>query len=210
MKRLDDEILAKAVRSLCRKDKRFAAVVKQHGLPSLRATAGGLEAVLQMVTEQFLSLAAAAAIWKRLHARLQPHHPSIILECPQEELMTLGLSRAKARSFHGLAEAVASGAMDFAALETMDDMTAHKTLVALPGIGPWTADIYLLSVLLRPDAWPWGDVALQAAAQNLFDLQERPDKLAMLAIGQKFQPYRAVAARLLWAHYRGMKQMSQA
>jgi DNA-3-methyladenine glycosylase II len=124
--------------------------------------------------------------------------------------VALGLSRAKAKSFHGLAHAVASGVLDFETLEAMDDVTAHKTLVALPGIGPWTADIYLLSVLQRPDAWPWGDVALQAAAQNLFDLQERPDKMAMLALGQKFQPYRAVAARLLWAHYRGMKQMSQA
>jgi DNA-3-methyladenine glycosylase II len=210
MNKLDDEHLAKAVRSLCRKDKRFTAVVKLHGLPSLRATVGGLEAVLQMVTEQFLSLAAAAAIWKRLHARLQPHHPNIILACSQEELVSLGLSRAKAKSFHGLAQAVASGAMDFAALEAMDDVTAHKALVALPGIGPWTADIYLLSVLLRPDAWPWGDVALQAAAQNLFDLPQRPDKAGMIELGERFRPNRAVAARLLWAHYRGMKQMSQA
>ncbi len=209
-KRLDDGQLAKAVRSLCRREKRFNIVVKQHGVPSLRASTGGLEAVLQMVTEQFLSLAAAAAIWKRLHARLQPHSPEMILECPQEELVALGLSRAKAKSFHGLAQAVASGAMDFGALELMDDVTAHKTLVALPGIGPWTADIYLLTVLLRADAWPWGDVALQAAAQNLFDLDERPDKAAMIQLGENFRPNRAVAARLLWAHYRGMKQMSQA
>ena len=210
MEKLDEALLAKAVRSLCRKEGRFSSVVKQHGLPSLRASPGGLEAVLQMVTEQFLSLAAAAAIWKRLHVRLQPHHPAIILACPQEELVALGLSRAKAKSFHGLAAAVASGAMDFTALESMDDGTAHKALVALPGIGPWTADIYLLSVLLRPDAWPWGDVALQAAAQHLFDLPERPGKAAMLEWGERFRPHRAVAARLLWAHYRGMKQMSQA
>ena len=163
-----------------------------------------------MVTEQFLSLAAAAAIWKRLHLRLQPHDPAIILDCPQQELVALGLSRAKAKSFHGLAQAVASGAMDFTALESMDDVAAHKALVALPGIGPWTADIYLLSVLLRSDAWPWGDVALQAAAQNLFDLPERPGKLAMIELGECFRPYRAAAARLLWAHYRGMKKMSQA
>jgi DNA-3-methyladenine glycosylase II len=209
-KKLDDEGLAKAVRSLCRREKRFNAVIRRHGLPSLRASTGGLAAVLQMVTEQFLSLAAAAAIWKRLDARLAPHDPETILNCPQQELLALGLSRAKAKSFHGLAYAVASGAMDFTALETMDDVTAHKILVALPGIGPWTADIYLLSVLLRPDAWPWGDVALQVAAQDLFELPERPDKSAMIVLGQKFQPYRAVAARLLWAHYRGLKQMSQA
>jgi DNA-3-methyladenine glycosylase II len=92
----------------------------------------------------------------------------------------------------------------------MDDGAAHKALVALPGIGPWTADIYLLSVLLRPDAWPWGDVALQCAAQHLFALPERPGKAAMLELGERFRPHRAVAARLLWAHYRGMKQMPQA
>jgi DNA-3-methyladenine glycosylase II len=92
----------------------------------------------------------------------------------------------------------------------MEDAAARKALVALPGIGPWTADIYLLSVLLREDAWPWGDVALQAAAQHLFDLPARPGKPEMLALGEGFKPHRAVAARLLWAHYRGLKKMSQA
>ena len=208
--KLDETQLAKSVRVLCRREPRFKAVVKQHGLPSLRATPGGLEAVLQMVTEQFLSLAAAAAIWKRLRERLLTCEAAHILECPQEELVALGLSRAKAKSFHGLAEAVASGRLSFADLEHMDDATAHKALVALPGIGPWTADIYLLTVLLRADAWPWGDVALQAAAQHLFQLPDRPDKKAMLALGESFRPHRAVAARLLWSHYRGMKQLSQA
>jgi DNA-3-methyladenine glycosylase II len=207
---LDDNTLATAVTLLCRREPRFKAVVKTHGIPSLRAAPGGLEAVLQMVTEQFLSLAAAAAIWKRLQLRLGPCDAQTILDCPQDELLALGLSRAKAKSFHGLAEAVQSGRMDFAALEMLDDASAHKALVALPGIGPWTADIYLLSVLLRPDAWPWGDVALQAAAQNLFGLPERPDKTTMLALAEPFRPWRAVVARLLWSHYRGLKKMSQA
>lgn len=207
---LDDDTLAKAARLLCRREPRFKAVVKIHGLPSLRAASGGLESVLQMVTEQFLSLAAAAAIWKRLRLRLGPCDALAILDCPQDELLALGLSRAKARSFHGLAEAVQAGRMDFAGLADMDDAAAHKALIALPGIGPWTADIYLLSVLLRPDAWPWGDVALQAAAQNLFELSERPDKTTMLALAEPFRPWRAVAARLLWSHYRGLRKMSQA
>jgi DNA-3-methyladenine glycosylase II len=210
IRKLDEEMLAKAVRALCRREPRFRAVVKAHGLPSLRATPGGLEAVLQMVTEQFLSLSAAAAIWKRVQQRIGPCHAEHVLQCPQEELLSLGLSRAKAKSFHGLAEAVRSGHMDFAALEQMDDATAHKALVALPGIGPWTADIYLLSVLQRPDAWPWGDVALQSAVQHLFNLPERPGKPDMIALAELWHPWRAVAARLLWSHYRGMKRMSQA
>jgi DNA-3-methyladenine glycosylase II len=207
---LDDQLLEKAVRSLCRRAPEFRMVVKAHGLPSLRKADAGLASLLQMVTEQFLSLAAAHAIWLRLEKRLLGLTPDGILACPQEELVSLGLSNAKARSFHGLAGAVKSGALDFSALAAMDDVTAQKYLVALPGIGPWTADIYLLSCLLRPDVWPWADVALQAAAQNLFALHERPGKTEMLALGEGFRPYRAVAARLLWSHYRGLKSMAQA
>ena len=109
-----------------------------------------------------------------------------VLACPQDELLGLGLSRAKAKSFHGLAQAVTDGVIDFAALDDLDDVIAHKALVALPGIGPWTADIYLLSVMLRADAWPWGDVALQAAAQDLFHTAARPDKKADVGAGRGF------------------------
>jgi DNA-3-methyladenine glycosylase II len=207
---LDDAKLTKTVGILCRKHPQFKAVVKQHGLPSLRASAGGLSGLLQMVTEQFLSLAAAAAIWKRLELRLGTCDAASVLSCPQEELVSLGLSRAKAKSFHGIATAVQAGTFSFATLSALDDEAAHKALVALRGIGPWTADIYLLSVLLRCDAWPWGDVALQAAAHHLFSLPERPKKGEMMALGEAFKPYRAVAARLLWAHYRGLKHMAQA
>lgn len=207
---LDQASLDKAVKKLLRSHPEFKAVVKRHGMPSLRASAGGLSGLLQMVTEQFLSLAAAAAIWKRLELRISPCDVHAVLTCPQEELVALGLSRAKAKSFHGLAQAVHSGSFSFEALAAMDDVAAHKALVALPGIGPWTADIYLLSVLLRSDAWPWGDVALQAAAEHLFQLPARPGRAEMIALGEYFKPHRAVAARLLWAHYRGLKQMSQA
>lgn len=207
---LDEASLEKAVKLLCKKHPEFKPVVKKHGIPSLRASDGGLRTLLQMVTEQFLSLAAAAAIWKRLELRLSPCDAHAVLSCPQEELVALGLSRAKAKSFHGLAEAVHSGSFSFDDLAAMDDVSAHKALVALPGIGPWTADIYLLSVLLRSEAWPWGDVALQAAAENLFQMSGRPGKAEMIGLGEGFRPHRAVAARLLWAHYRGLKQLSQA
>jgi DNA-3-methyladenine glycosylase II len=125
-------------------------------------------------------------------------------------LLSLGLSRAKAKSFHGLAAAVQTKALDFKHLATLDDEAAQKYLVALPGIGPWTADIYLLSSLQRADVWPWGDVALQAAAQNLFALRARPEKKKMIALAEPFRPYRSVAARLLWSHYRSLKAMPQA
>jgi DNA-3-methyladenine glycosylase II len=207
---LDDDSLAKAVRSLCRREPRFKPIVKAHGIPSLRAGKAGLEGMLIIVTEQFLSLAAARAIWLRLEARLQPFVPDHILACAQQELVSLGLSNAKAKSFHGLALAALERRFDHHDLSQMDDEAAQKNLIALPGVGPWTADIYLLSACLRADVWPWGDVALQAAAQDLFKLKTRPDKTKMLALGEDFRPYRAVAARLLWSHYRGLKQMKQA
>jgi DNA-3-methyladenine glycosylase II len=207
---LDDESLAKAVRSLCRRESRFRPVVKAHGVPSLRAGKSGLEGMLIIVTEQFLSLAAARAIWLRLEARLQPFQPERILACPQSELVALGLSNAKAKSFHGLALATQERRFHHDDLMAMDDDAAQKALIALPGVGPWTADIYLLTACLRADVWPWGDVALQVAAQDVFKLKARPDKKRMLQLAEPFRPYRAVLARLLWSHYRGLKSMKQA
>jgi DNA-3-methyladenine glycosylase II len=185
-------------------------VVKAHGVPSLRAGIKGLEGMLIIVTEQFLSLAAARAIWLRLEARLKPFSHDHILACSQAELVSLGLSNAKAKSFHGLALAAQEGRFDHDDLMMMDDDAARKSLVALPGVGPWTADIYLLTACLRADVWPWGDVALQSAAQDLFKLKTRPGKAEMQELAEAFRPYRAVMARLLWSHYRGLKAMKQA
>ena len=197
---LDEATLAKAVDMLCQREPRFRAIVIQHGMPSLRQSAGGLEGLLQIVTEQFLSLAAAAAIWKRLAERLRPFSCETILACPDPELLALGLSQAKVRSFRGIAGLVQSRDFVPEQLPLLSDSEARSRLMAMPGVGPWTADIYLLSVLLRADVWPWGDVALQVAAQDLFKLEARPVKPAMIAIGGNFHPYRAVVARLLWSH----------
>lgn len=210
MQRLDATTLQEGAAWLCHEEPRLAAVLDRHGLPSLRATPGGLPALLMIVTEQFLSLQAAAAIWQRVSHRLSPLDSETILGCSAEELLNLGLSRAKAKSFHGIALAVANGTCAFSEIAGLDDKAAAKYLCKLPGVGPWTADIYLLSAELRPDVWPWGDLALQAAAQNLLSLGERPDRAVMHALGIRFSPWRAVAARLLWSHYRDLKQLAQA
>ena len=210
MQPLDTMTLQEGAAWLCRTEPRFSPVLERHGLPALRATAGGLPALLMIVTEQFLSLQAAAAIWRRVSHRLAPLDTETILCCSTVELLALGLSRAKAKSFHGLAAAVAKGTFAFSEIAVLDDQAAAKYLCKLPGVGPWTADIYLLTAELRPDVWPWGDIALQAAAQNLLSLGERPDRAAMLSLGQRFSPWRAVAARLLWSHYRDLKGLAQA
>ncbi len=205
-----EDLLGRAVAELCLAEPAFASVVSRHGVPSLRAMPADLASLLHIVTEQFLSLKAAHAIWLRVEARLAPFAPEHILACPVEELMGLGLSGAKARSFHGIAAMLVARPGFLTEVAGQDDDQARKTLCALPGVGPWTADIYLLSVLLRANVWPTGDLALRLAAADLFSLTAPPDEKSMRSLGDAFVPWRAVAARLLWAHYRGLKGLQQA
>lgn len=198
------------IENLIRIEPRFARVVETHGIPVLRTADASLETLLQIVTEQFLSLKAAAAIWKRLALHLSPFDPDHILSHDEDRLLALGLSRAKARSFHGLAKAVKSGELEFVSLSNLNGEEAHKTLCKLPGIGPWSAAIYCLGALADSDAWPAGDLALQVAAQDLLQLPERPNHKQMVEIAETWRPHRAVAARLLWAHYREVKGLAQA
>ncbi len=202
--------LEDCTRRLVKLDPRFESIWVSHGLPALRASTASLETLLQIVTEQFLSLKAAASIWKRLETHLAPFGADNVLALEEDALMALGLSRAKARSFLGLARAVKSGELEFISLATLPGDEAHKMLCKLPGIGPWSAAIFRLGSLADGDAWPAGDLALQVAAQNLLGLTERPNANQMIAIAENWRPYRAVAARLLWAHYRGLKGLGQA
>jgi DNA-3-methyladenine glycosylase II len=210
MSALDDAAIATAVEQLCHKEKRFRNIVDAHGLPSLRKGAEGLEGLLMIVTDQFLSLAAARAIWLRLAAHLQPLSANAVSTAREEDLLALGLSRAKVKSFKAIAAAIEATPSLCDDLRHLADAEARKALLRLPGIGPWSADIYLLSSLLRPNAFPAGDLALQAAAQHLFRLRARPDARKLEGLARPWQPWRAVAARLLWSHYRGLKQMPQA
>jgi DNA-3-methyladenine glycosylase II len=189
---------------------RFARVVETHGPPSLRREPDGLTGLLRIVTDQLISLKAGEAIWKRLEAELHPFEPERLARRREATLMKLGLSGAKARCFIACARAVANGEIDFACLHKLTDAEAIAALTALPGIGPWTAEIYLLSNMGRADSWPCGDLALQAAALDLLALPTRPDAKNMIQIAETWRPWRAVAARLLWSHYRGLRGMRQA
>ncbi len=190
-----------ATRALIAREARFAPIFDQHGLPSLRRVPANLESLLLIVTEQFLSLRAAAAIWGRLKTRLDDFEANTVLACPQEELVGLGLSRAKARCFHACAVAdIAFSQHD----------TLRPELLKIWGIGPWTAEIFMLSAMGDSDAWPVGDVALQTAAQMVFQLPQRPNQKHMAALADPWRPYRAAAARLLWAHYRLIQGLAQA
>ncbi|MBT5434214.1 MAG: DNA-3-methyladenine glycosylase 2 family protein [Rhodospirillaceae bacterium] len=192
--------LAEGVAALCLLESRFIAVHHAIGEPPLRLSRPGLATILRVITEQSISLKAAASIWGRIVTELDPDDPATVIALPVERLRELGLTMAKGRAFHGVAEACANGL--FRDLGAMADDDARRALVALPGIGPWTAEVYLLSCLARADAWPAGDVALQAAAGRAFDLDPRPTQKQLEAMGEAWRPWRGVAARLLWAFYR--------
>jgi DNA-3-methyladenine glycosylase II len=200
------EDIAEGIAHLTRIEPRFGAVVEVHGLPSLRRAPEGLEGLLRIVTDQLLSLKAAESIWKRVEQNLAPFDAVKLSRKREASLMKLGLSGAKARCFI----ACAKNNVDFARLSTLADDEVWQYLTALPGIGPWTADIYLLANLGRADAWPAGDLALQAAAHHLLGLENRPDSKQLKALAEPWRPWRAVAARLLWSYYRGLKGLQQA
>jgi DNA-3-methyladenine glycosylase II len=207
MQRLDTEQdLAAAVARLAECEPRFAGIAERHGLPPLRHAEPGARSLLRIVTDQLISLQAGAAIWARLAARLEPFAPDIILACPQEELRALGLSAAKARCFHAVAQAFAAGAPH---TENQGTDEIVRTLTAIPGIGPWTAQIYMLTALRAADAWPAGDIALQHAAAALLALPARPTTAQMIEIAEEWRPHRSTAALLLWSHYRAVKRMPQ-
>ena len=201
--------LVAAVADVTAKEPRFKAVVDQHGLPPLRRSQPGLRSLLRIVTDQLISLRAAEAIWTRLQAELEPFDAVSIAAMPETGLKALGLSGAKARTFRAVSHAVTMGQVRFDSLENTLDGDVLANLTAIKGIGPWTADIYLLSAMGRADAWPAGDLALQAAAQSLFDLTERPQATVMTRLAETWRPWRSVAARLLWSHYRGLRGMTQ-
>ena len=198
--------LEAAIVALGKIEPRFAAVHAAHGTPSLRKAKPTLETLMKVVTEQFLSIKAADAIWARAKARIGEVAAENVLAVSVEEFLALGVSRGKAKCFHSCANA----ALDFSALSKMPTEELREQLLSIWGIGPWTADIYLLSVVGYGDAWPAGDVALQAAAHHLFNMRKRPDAKKLEKLALKWRPHRGAAARLLWAHYRAMKEMPQA
>ncbi len=178
-----------------------ATTVSDRPSPALRRRAAGFEGLVGIVVAQQVSTASAAAIFGRLQARLGALDAATVLETSDEDLKLCGLSMPKLKTLRALAEAQTSGQLDFARLATMDAEVAHAALCALRGIGPWTADVFLLFCLGHADAWPAGDLALQEAAKLVLGLDARPDTKAMIAIGERWRPLRGVAAHCLWAYY---------
>ncbi|MGL6280256.1 MAG: DNA-3-methyladenine glycosylase family protein [Gaiella sp.] len=200
---LNERAFRTAVRRLCAGDPALARIVERFGAPPLWRREPGFATLVLLILEQQVSLASAKAAFDRLAAELGVVDPRGVLSLDDATLRRVGFSRQKTRYARALAEALLDGSLDLAALPSLSDEEARRRLIALPGIGPWTADVYLLACLNRPDLWPVGDVALQAAAQQALGLESRPIAVELDEIGERWRPYRSVAAQLLWHLYLG-------
>ena len=198
---LTDETLLLAVTDLASRDVDLAAIVGRYGPPPMWAREPGFPTLLHLILEQQVSLASAQAAFDRLRAAVDPLTPAGLLELHDDRLREIGFSRQKTRYARALATAVADGSLDLALLPDLTDVEVETALTALPGIGPWTATIYRLMVLLRPDAWPIHDIALAQAIADIRGLAARPSAAAMDELAEGWRPWRAVAARILWHEY---------
>ena len=174
------------------------------GQPPLRRREPGFAGLAAIIVSQQVSVASAKAIFGRLEARLSPLSAEAVLATGEETLRACGLSGPKMRALTAAAAAIAAG-LDLSALADLPAPEAHRALVAVKGVGPWTADIFLLFCLGHPDAFPAGDLALQEAARLALDLAARPDARALEALAERWRPWRGVAARMLWAYYGAVK-----
>jgi DNA-3-methyladenine glycosylase II len=199
-----------ALEALGKADARFTALLATAGRPPLRRRADGFAGLAAIIVAQQLSTASANAIWGRLAAAFDPLDPAAILGARPAKLARLGLSAAKIRTLKAIAKAVEHGELPLQRLATLEAEDAHAALTAVHGIGPWTADIYLLSSLGHADAWPAGDLALQEAARVAFALPVRPNAKEMQALAEPWRPWRAIAARILWSYYRVAAEAAKA
>ena len=204
---LDEATLAHAVSALHARDPDCIGVMLQAaGHPPLRRREPGFAGLAWIVVGQQVSTASANAIYARLNAAFPKLEAHALGAASDETLRGCGLSAPKMKTLRAIAQALETKTLDLDALAAMSAEEAHAALCAVHGIGPWTADIFLLFCLGHPDAWPAGDLALQEAARIALGLRTRPDTKKLEKIGERWRPHRGVAARLLWAYYRVMKE----
>lgn len=199
--RLDRQGFDQAVAELAAGDPRLAGVLKRWGTPPFWTREPGFATLIHLILEQQVSLASAQAAFDRLLGVVGTLRPASFLALDDETLRTCGFSRQKIRYGRALAEALDEGRLDLVVLDTLDDETVRRHLMALPGIGRWTADVYLLMALCRPDLWPVGDIALRTAAAEVLGLPGRPSSQELETLGEPWRPLRSVASRFLWHDY---------
>jgi DNA-3-methyladenine glycosylase II len=198
--------LEEAIHALVKLDPRLKAVFELTGMPALRRREPGFAGLAAIVSGQQLSTASAAAIWGRVSAAFDPFDHDALRRARADRLGRLGLSAAKIKTLKGVARELASGRLNLEVLANEDADAAHNTLTALHGIGPWTADVYLLFCLGHGDAWPAGDLAVQEAVKIGLGLKTRPTAKEMAPLAEPWRPMRGAAAHLWWSYYRVLKK----
>lgn len=198
---LTEESLREAAEILAGRDPDLAQVLEAFGPPPLWAREPGFGTLVYIILEQQVSLASARAAYTRLAETVRPLAPEGFLQLDDVTLKAIGFSRQKTGYARGLAQAVLDGTLDLPALAALPDEAVRAELIKLKGIGRWTADIYLMEALLRPDIWPTGDLALAVAVQRVKRLEELPNPARLAELGEAYRPWRAAAARLFWHHY---------
>jgi len=199
---LTEATLGEGLSALARADADFARALDEAGPPPLRRRDPGFATLLRAIVAQQLSAKAAATIWDRVEGAVAPLEPARLLAFADEELRACGLSRQKIGYCRALADDVLAGRVDLRGLAGWDDEAAIAELVKLKGIGRWTAEIYLLFALGRPDVFPADDLALMVAAQRMKRLDDRPSGKALRGIAEAWRPWRGAAAHFLWHYYR--------
>ena len=198
---LTDETFLRCLSELGKHDSDLAHVVSTFGNPPFWTHTPGFPGVVIAILAQQVSLESAQAAFSKLENAIGSIRPEGFLSLDDDALRTIGFSRQKASYVRGVAQGIMAGQLDLQELESMDDDEARKALMEVRGIGPWTADTYLLFALRRPDAWPSGDLALAKAIQEIRGLATTPGSEEVDGIADHWRPWRAVAARVLWHHY---------
>ncbi|NQV40896.1 MAG: DNA-3-methyladenine glycosylase 2 family protein [Candidatus Marinimicrobia bacterium] len=198
---LNKASLSSAVEILCQRDANLQAVVNEYGLPPLWAREPGFPTLIHIILEQQVSLASAKACFDKLNSALEKLNPESFLGLSDDALLGVGFSRQKTRYSRIVAQAILDQSLKLAEMASLSGDEVFSQLTALTGIGPWTANIYLLMALGRSDIWPAGDLALEVGLQNLLGLDHRPRGEEFQELAEGWRPHRAVAARILWHYY---------
>jgi DNA-3-methyladenine glycosylase II len=200
-KPLNKKRLTEAVQALSAIDPDLARISAVNGVPPMWARKQGYDTLVRIILEQQVSLASADAMYRRLKDGINPLTCKNVLQAGDPFLRSMGITRQKAGYFVNVADAIESNDLSLTELVSCDDKTAIANLTRVKGVGAWTAQVYLLNALLRPDVWPAGDIALATAIKDLKRLAVRPTSGEMIDIADIWSPYRATAARMLWQYY---------
>ena len=197
--------LEEGMAALAALDPAWAQIIARTGIPPLRRRESGFSSLASIIVSQQLSMASARAVWARVESVLAPLTPERVLAASDEEMRLSGLSRPKQKTLRAVAAAIAEDRLDLTALETATPDFVHAHMTAVSGIGPWTADVYLLFCLGHRDGFAAGDLAVQEAAKVAFALPARPKPAELTRLAEAWRPWRGVAARLLWSYYAVLK-----